>query len=169
MNQHLSGEEADKLFSQLNVASPDRVLRALDYLVKAREAASPAVFFDYDSNHNHAWYLIGLAYEKQGRFAMAADAFHYAAKIYPSDASAYLAFSNVEDDLRRQVTVLEQALDTIEDWELRFNLANAYMDLGDPASALRHLEKIDPALADDTEVNESKRIARAAVKASGRQ
>ncbi len=99
--------------------------------------------FEYDTDLNHALYLLGLAHESQGNLTQAARYFLEAIKVWPEDAQSYVAYSNTEVDLERQIEVLEGGLCIFDDPSVRFNLAHAYMDLERFGKALVHLEAID--------------------------
>lgn len=154
-----SSSEADQLFERLNAAEPAVVISELEFITKSKEYDEGEVIFEYDSDHNHAWYLLGLAYEALGNKKEAALCFVRAIKIYPSDADAYVAYSNTEDKLEEQVTCLEIGLRQFEDPRVRLNLANALLDLNQPRKALFHLEQIAPGFKNYSKVVEAKEIA----------
>lgn len=150
-----SSEQADKWFRELSTLDAAERVRELGYVTEIWNSADRVPIFEYDTDHNHAWYLLGLAYEEGGNFAEAAKCFRVSAEIWPNDADAYVAFSNVERDAASQVEVLEEGLKFVDDPRIRFNLANAYLDLGDPKNALVQLNAIPKSWSEYSDVKVS--------------
>ncbi len=84
---------------------------------------------------------------------MAATCFLNAFFAYPKDIEALVAYTNTQENLEKQVCEIESILAVSEDWRIRFNLANAYIDLGQKEKALRHLERINSKHADTDKIN----------------
>lgn len=152
-------DDADDLFRELNNAEPARVLSQLAFVEEAAHTDSHAPVFEYDTDHNHAWYLLGLAYEKMGDNLCASKCFLNAIDAWPDDASSYVAYSNVEPDPRKIPEVLRSGVVRTNDYRINFNLANTYMDLGKPDKALEALRRIKLNSENRGEVEESIRRA----------
>jgi len=167
-NTWKSSEEADAWFRQLDGLNAEQVIQRLEYVREAREHENTATLFEYDTDHNHAWYLLGLAHEKLGDLTTAAKCFRVAAETWPSDADAYVAYSNTEPNARLQTEFLEAGLQHVDDPRIRFNLANAYFDLAAPENALRHLEAISGDWESYGEVVEAINLALSRIQQAGR-
>ncbi len=139
---YLYSDEADKLFLRLNKAEPSIILEELNYVQESYKKDPTIPLFEYDTDHNHAWYTLGLAYEKTGQKRNAARCFRIAIEVWPTDADSYVAYSNVEDQLDLISNVLEAGVEQTDDNRIRFNLSNTYLDLGMPDQALEHLRRI---------------------------
>jgi tetratricopeptide (TPR) repeat protein len=114
----------------------------LNYLETERQKGFPTALFEYDTDHNHAWYLRGLAFEKLGNRTEAASCFLVAIEVWPDDADSYVAYSNTEDDLEAITEVLERGVVRTDDERIRFNLANTYLDLNLPERAVSHANSL---------------------------
>lgn len=129
---------ADALFSEINSAEPDVVISSLSFLMKDTDKEK-VLNFEYDTDLNHAWYLLGSAFEKLGRLESAASCFKRAAEIWPEDSEAFLAYSNTENSLQKQIPFLEWGCSVNDDMRIKFNLANALIDNGEKNRALEIL------------------------------
>ena len=88
----------------------------------------------YSSDINHAWYLIGDANFREGRYLDAKVAFRRALSHWREDADAMMAIANCYTELgqpRYAIRYLEKALKFRPgDASLLFNLGNAFFDAG---------------------------------------
>lgn len=157
-----TSEEADELLNQIKDVPPLIIIRRLRFLWRR----GFGMLFEYDSDHNRAWYLLGLAYEKIGKRPEAATCFLNAFFSYPKDMEALIAYTNTQDDLEKQVEEVENLLAISLDWRIRLNLANAYLDLDQPQKAIYHLEKIAP--EPDSAAKIGERLQRAREKLANR-
>lgn len=86
----------------------------------------------YDKDLNHAWYLVGDAYYRQGKFQFAISAFKRAIEDYPEDKEAILALANSysESNLPEKAEIALR--DGLRKWpnneQYIYNLANALFD-----------------------------------------
>ena len=136
---YISGEDANDLFKTLNEASVDEVLESMSFLW---DTANEFVF-EYNSDWNHAWYLCGLAHEKNSSNALAAISFLTAFPIYPHDADAFVAYTNCENNLDAQIAAFKSFGSQITDWRVLLNVSNALIDSGNYEAAVVLLNKID--------------------------
>lgn len=155
----VTSDQADTLFSKLNSAPAVQVLEQLQFVSRFDAEESERPFFEFDTDLNHAWYLIGLAHEALGNQSEAARSFRRAAEVWPSDAEAFLAYSNVEQDLDAQIAFLTWGLTKTDDPRIMFNLANAYLDTGRPIEAMQALDGIPSKVSFWDDVVESKVLA----------
>lgn len=138
----VSDSEADTLFFELRSAKPSEQIERLQFVVDWLNGTRVNSLFEYDTDLNHTLYLLGLSHESEGRFSEAALFFRSAIEVWPQDIAAYIAFSNVSDNLNDQIEVLENGLKHFDDPRVRLNLAHAYGDNGNASMALHHLSAI---------------------------
>ncbi|WP_084455370.1 tetratricopeptide repeat protein [Comamonas composti] len=91
--------------------------------------------FPFEKNANHAWYCVGDAYFKLGKFSEALKAFQRAKKSDSSDAMCFLALGNSYDALGRPKLAermfrkaLNMDLDEYYRASAFFNFGNALYD-----------------------------------------
>jgi tetratricopeptide (TPR) repeat protein len=151
---YISSEEADRLFIECRALTSRAVIVRLQFVSNWLKKEKKEPLFEYDTDLNHACYLLGLAHEKLGDTHSASAFYLSAIQVWPEDADAYVAFSNNETDASKQIPILERGLQKFEDSRVRFNLAHAYMDLGQYEDAKSHLGKIDPSWSNYKQVEE---------------
>jgi tetratricopeptide (TPR) repeat protein len=140
---YISSIEADQLFNECHRASPQNILEKLAFVAAWSTSGRHAALFEYDTDLNHALYLLGQAFEKMEQRDEAAKFYRLAIEAWPIDEDAYVAYSNTEVNRDNQIEVLERGLILFDDPRVRFNLAHAYLDVGKESDALRHLRFID--------------------------
>lgn len=86
----------------------------------------------YDIDLNHAWYLVGDAYYRQGKFQFAISAFKRAIEDWPEDKEAILALSNSYSESSLPEKSEQTLRDGLKKWpnneQYIYNLANALFD-----------------------------------------
>ncbi len=140
----LSSREADDLFHRLDTAEPSVVIDELAFLTDYSFVGDQPPVFEYDTDLNHAFYLLGLAYEKNAFYSKSSECFQKAIEAWPQDVESYVAVSNVEDNLELQVEILERGVQFCPDPRILLNLAHAYGDLQLLGKALKMLQRISP-------------------------
>lgn len=102
----------------------------------------------YSAELNHAWYLVGDAFYQMNEFREAVSAFKKALANSRDDIDAMMALANCHSELanpRLSVYYLIRAaeLDQAND-DLRYNLGNAYFDLGQYDKAISEYSRVKP-------------------------
>jgi tetratricopeptide (TPR) repeat protein len=94
----------------------------------------------FNSDLNHAWYVVGDIRYRRGRMPGAVAAFRRALRHWPDDRDAMMAIANCYSELGRprwSAYYLEKALRRRgHKPELFYNLGNAYFDLDDFPKAI---------------------------------
>jgi tetratricopeptide (TPR) repeat protein len=111
----------------------------------------------YNSDLNHAWYLVGVVFYKQGKFNDALLAFRRSYRHWNKDVAAIRAIGNCYSELRNPKTAKYYFIKAIsiagkgyKDIDiLIYNLGNAYFDL----------KKYDLAIAEYKKVRKSDRVS----------
>ncbi len=101
----VSDKDADTLFTELRSAKHSEKIERLQFVADWLNGAQEYSLFEYDTDLNHALYLLGFSHEAEGRLLEASLYFRHAIEIWPQDIEAYIAFSNVSDDLNQQIEV----------------------------------------------------------------
>lgn len=130
--------DCKKHFSMLH-----RLLREADFrhaLNLLIDRGSGRIRPPFTCDLNHAWYVHGLIRFRQGRYREALYSFDKAYKYARSDWQALMAAANCYDQLGRPRLAERRLRKAVglqpKSAELRYNLANALLDLG------RHSEAI---------------------------
>src|SRR5262245_11469038 len=135
--------------------SPDPFLRVHSLIRRKRRVEALRVLLSedgrvrrqFDSDRNHAWYLVGDILFHQGNLDEAAVAFRKAIKEWPQDVDARMALANCMSELGRHrwaVFHLRKAISSASDVPaLRYNLGNAYFDLGQYGAAIREYKRAE--------------------------
>lgn len=101
----------------------------------------------YDVDLNHAWYLIGDAYYKQGKFQFAISAFKKAMEAWPDDKEAILALSNSYSESNLPEKSEQVLRDGLKKWpnneQYIYNLANSLFDQKKYQEAISLYKKIN--------------------------
>ncbi|WP_425508303.1 tetratricopeptide repeat protein [Tahibacter amnicola] len=102
----------------------------------------------FGSDCNHAWYLVGDAYARSGRWEEALAAFKKSVRSWPEDSEALWAVAGCYDSLGRPKLAERYYAAALKlrpaSCELMFNLANVIADQGRYRDAIRIYRKIRP-------------------------
>lgn len=118
-------------------------LEALDMVYdKDRDQLKPP----FDSDPNHAWYIVGDIFFKNQKFPQSIAAFELSVEFEPADEEAQLALANAyssNDEWASAEKVLRCALDVdLNNESIRYNLANAFFDQEKYTEAVELYESI---------------------------
>lgn len=101
----------------------------------------------YDSDLNHAWYIVGDIYFENGNYESAIHAFKQALTAWPMDKDAMLALANSYSEIvmpDKAEKVLRDALKLDpKNPLLLYNLANSLFDQGNYQDSIILYEKIE--------------------------
>lgn len=132
-------ESADDPFKTLHELMKKGGYRKIEELLLCPDGVSIRSPFDFDNNH--AFYLLGdIAFNEQ-KYTRAEYFFERSIESRKDDLEAILALANCFDaqgfaEKARKVLIKAQALKP-HDLSIRFNLANAYFDLGQFSKAIK--------------------------------
>lgn len=125
----------------------------------------------YDCDENHAWYIVGDIYNKQGKHDCAIEAYHRSLQEWSEDSQSYWALGDIHSNLGNHVEAerfFRRALEIEPNSEvLKYNLANALFDQGKFREAVPLYEKTirgEPKLAGKARKN--LKLAKAKIKES---
>jgi tetratricopeptide (TPR) repeat protein len=94
----------------------------------------------YDCDLNHAWYIVGDIYFSAKKYKLSVQAFENSIIDSDEDTDAHLALANSHSKLghheRARDVLLSALTKKSYDARLRFNLGNAFFDLGDITNAI---------------------------------
>jgi tetratricopeptide (TPR) repeat protein len=137
----------DKLDGVRKMLGVDKGVEPLSILLnkKTGRIKSP-----YNADLNHAWYIVGLIYYKQGSIASALSAFKKSYRHWSEDIAAIRAIGNCYSDLgnpRMAKFYFSKAINTggknYKDLDiLIYNLGNAYFDLKKYDLAIAEYKKV---------------------------
>jgi soluble lytic murein transglycosylase len=105
----------------------------------------------------HAWFLLGETFFSLKRYQESADAFQNYLTSHPGLLDAYVqekrgdAFSALDDQINAQTAYLaaEKASGQLNPTLIRINVANTYLNSGDPDSALKIYDEIYASTSND--------------------
>ncbi|WP_277372269.1 tetratricopeptide repeat protein [Pseudomonas sp. AA-38] len=119
-----------------------------DALGKIYDKARGTIKRDFQSDGNHAWYIVGDIFFKQSNYEMAAHSFKKSLESREDDIEACCALANAYSAMNmpdKSVVCLIADLKYKPDSSiLNYNLGNAYFDMGDHKKAIRHYERVLP-------------------------
>lgn len=126
--------------------SQGRTDEALDLLY---DPETDAIKPPYDSDLNHAWYIIGKGFDRRGEQTRAVAAFERALEEWPDDAEAHSMLGCLYSDIGNHGSAGHHfrralALDPASD-EVKYNLANALFDQGKYEDAIALYQEISDA------------------------
>ncbi len=99
----------------------------------------------YNSDLNHAWYTVGDIYYNCYKYDNAIHAFKKAFRNWSGDIEALWAIANCYSDLGKPWLAkyyLEKAVGLNEKDELRYDLGNAFFDMGRYHDAITQYKKV---------------------------
>lgn len=86
----------------------------------------------YDSDLNHAWYIVGDIFFKQGEYEQAVSSFKKALDDWPDDVDAMLALSNCYSELnmpkKSEEVLLKAKKISPMNMSIIYNLGNSFFD-----------------------------------------
>ena len=104
----------------------------------------------YNSNLNHAWYLVGQSYYKLSYYSDALAAFRKSYRYWKEDIAAIRAIGNCLSELNKPkqaqyyfTKALKIGGEKYKAYDiLLYNLGNTYFDLGDYRNAINYYRKV---------------------------
>ena len=131
-------EKTDTFDSIYRLTAKSDLKRALDRIYDGRKLSIKPPF---DSDLNHAWYIVGDIQYRRLDFKKALEAFHKALEYWPQDPDCHFALGNTYSELeeyREAERYYRKALKlSPDDQGIIYNLGNALLDQNKFSEAAR--------------------------------
>jgi len=141
-------DDAPDPFDAIHALLEKNPAAALELLL---DRATDSIKEPYAADLNHAWYVVGDIYFRQGAFALAQDSFLNSLEARSDDADSLVALANcasASGDMAVSEKYLRAALKQSESAAVLYSLGNTLFDQGKFGEALCYFKRVTASDAD---------------------